>query len=194
MPTSDSSCARRAESWAKATLASPPRTALQKSQIRALLRLPPMTLVDVIRRELGFPLPGEAGKLFHFLRPESGIDTRGLEETFRRAGTGAKTGGLHAALDLENDFVLAGLAEIGQIEGLGPGRFSGVLLAKARPRWIPSALIISVTEVPSTFCKSGSSVSSASLTEAWRPTPVSSKKLTAFHQTSLPPPKKRQGS
>ena len=37
--------------------------------------------------------------------------------------------------------------------------------------------------------RSGSSVSSASFTDACRPTPVSSKKLTAFHQTSLPPPK-----
>jgi ATP adenylyltransferase len=72
--------------------------------------------VHVLARELGFSVAEEAGELLHLLRPEGGVDAGSLKETLRRPRTGPDAGGLHALLDLEDDFVLARPAQVGQVE------------------------------------------------------------------------------
>ena len=44
------------------------------------------------------------------------VDPGRLKKTFRRSGTGTQSRRLHAALDLEDDLILARLAQVGQVE------------------------------------------------------------------------------
>src|ERR1700722_15110709 len=67
-------------------------------------------------------------------------------------------------------------------------------LLNERPLWMPSALIRSVTEAPSTRARSGWSNSRASLTEAWRrPHAGLVKKIDRLPPDQLAAAEKREG-